>query len=147
MFVHVGLAVRLRGAVLMGHSESGFFPEQAALIDPTGIKGMISIEMPCPTLTDAQIEALAKIPTLIMFGDHLNDMPPGGVANWATSFDGCKAFVAAVKKAGGDAEMMHLPALGIRGNSHMLMQDRNSDQLADLVLAWIDKHVERSGKR
>ena len=39
------LAVKLKGAVLIGHSESGFFPEQAALIDPTGIKGMISIEM------------------------------------------------------------------------------------------------------
>ena len=45
------LGVRLHGAVLMGHSESGFFPEQAALIDPSGIKGLISIEMPCPTLT------------------------------------------------------------------------------------------------
>jgi pimeloyl-ACP methyl ester carboxylesterase len=141
------LAVRVRGAVLMGHSESGFFPEQAALIDPAGIKGMVSIEMPCPTLTEPQIAALAKIPTLIMFGDHLNDMPPGGVANWAMSFDSCNAYVDAVKKAGGDAEMMHLPALGIKGNCHMLMQDRNSDQLADLVLAWIDKHVERSAKR
>jgi hypothetical protein len=140
------LAVRVRGAVLMGHSESGFFPEQAALIDPSGIKGMISIEMPCPTLTADQIARLAKIPTLVMFGDHLSDMPPGGVANWAMSFDSCKAFVAEVNKAGGDAEMMHLPALGIRGNSHMLMQDKNSDQLADLVLAWIDKHVERPGK-
>jgi len=136
------LAVRLRGAVLMGHSESGFFPEQAALIDPSGIKGMISIEMPCPALSGDQIAKLAKIPTLVMFGDHLSDMPAGGIANWAMSFDSCKAFVAEVNKAGGDAEMMHLPALGIRGNSHMLMQDRNSDQLADLVLAWIDRHVE-----
>jgi hypothetical protein len=25
----------------------------------------------------------------------------------------------------------------------MLMQDRNSDELADLVIAWIDAHVER----
>ena len=141
------LAVRLRGAVLMGHSESGFFPEQAALLDSSGIKGMISIEMPCPTLTGEQIAKLAKIPTLVMFGDHLSDMPAGGVANWAMSFDSCKSFVAAVNSAGGDAEMMHLPALGIRGNSHMLMQDKNSDQLADLVLAWIDKHVERSTKR
>jgi hypothetical protein len=33
--------------------------------------------------------------------------------------------------------------MGIKGNSHMLMQDKNSDQLADLVIAWIDKHVER----
>ena len=30
------LAVKLKGAILMGHSESGFFPEQAALIDPKG---------------------------------------------------------------------------------------------------------------
>src|SRR5262245_50865571 len=71
------LAVRLRGAVLMGHSESGFFPEQAALLDPSGIKGMISIEMPCPTLGDAQLTSLAKIPTLIMFGDHLGDVTGG----------------------------------------------------------------------
>ena len=39
--------------------------------------------------------------------------------------------------------MMYLPKLGIKGNSHMLMQDRNSLDLADLLLAWIDKHVEK----
>ena len=33
---------------------------------------------------------------------------------------------------------------GIRGNSHMIMQDRNSLQIADLILQWIDEHV---GKR
>ena len=43
------LAKKLNGAILMGHSESGFFPEQAALIDPSGVKGIISIEMPCVT--------------------------------------------------------------------------------------------------
>ena len=136
------LAVQLRGAVLMGHSESGFFPEQAALIDPGGVKGMISIEMPCPALTDAQVGALAKIPTLIMFGDHLGDVQGGGPANWAASYEGCQKYVSRVKEQGGDAEMMSLPAMGIKGNSHMLMQDRNSLQLADLLLAWIDRHVE-----
>jgi len=135
-------AVRLRGAILMGHSESGFFPEQAALIDPSGIRGIVSIEMPCPTtLTAAQISTLAKVPTLIMFGDHLGDVK-GGPANWAQSFDSCQTFIQQVKKQGGDAEMMHLPALGIKGNSHMLMQDRNNLQLADLVLKWIDDHVD-----
>jgi len=141
------LAVRLKGAILMGHSESGFFPEQAALIDPSGIRGMISIEMPCPAdLTDAQIAALAKIPTLVMFGDHLGDVQ-GGPANWASSYESCEKYVQRVKTAGGDAEMMHLPKLGIRGNSHMLMQDRNNLQLADLILKWIDQHVEnKKGK-
>jgi len=136
------LGVKLNGAILMGHSESGFFPEQAALIDPAGIKGNISIEMPCVTNFNAsQLATLAKIPTLVMFGDHLGDVT-GGPANWAQSFASCNTFVDQLKKAGGDAQMMHLPAMGIKGNSHMLMQDKNSDQLADLVIAWIDRHVE-----
>ena len=136
------LAVKLKGAVLMGHSESGFFPEQAALIDSTGIKGMISIEMPCPAMSAEQISALAKIPMLVMFGDHLGDVQAAGPANWNASFEGCQKFVQQVKDAGGDAEMMYLPKLGIKGNSHMLMQDRNNLELADLLLAWIDNHVE-----
>jgi hypothetical protein len=136
------LGVKLGGTILMGHSESGFFPEHAALVDPRGTKGIISIEAVCETdLTSAQIAALAKIPTLIMFGDHLGDVL-GQYVNWVDAFANCNAFVDQLKKAGGDAEMMHLPALGIKGNSHMLMQDKNSDQLADLVIAWIDRHVE-----
>ena len=137
------LGVKLDGAVLMGHSESGFFPERAALVDPTGIKGIVSIEMPCETsLTATELGVLAKIPTLVMFGDHLGDVT-GGPVSWAQSFETCKTFVGQLEAAGGDAELMHLPALGIKGNSHMLMQDKNSDQLADLVIAWIDRHVER----
>ena len=140
------LAVKLNGAVLVGHSESGFFPEQAALIDPSGVRGIVSIEMPCVTnLSDAQLSTLAKIPTLIMFGDHLGDVQ-GGPASWTTSFDGCQKFVDQLKGKGGDAEMMHLPKLGIRGNSHMLMQDRNNLQLADLILKWLDAHVEAKKK-
>ena len=45
-----GLAIKLKGAILMGHSESGFFPEQTALINPADIKAMITIETACPAL-------------------------------------------------------------------------------------------------
>jgi hypothetical protein len=69
------LGVKLKGAVLMGHSESGFFPEQAALIDPSGVKGIVSIEMPCVTnLTAEQVGTLAKIPTLIMFDGRAREL-------------------------------------------------------------------------
>jgi pimeloyl-ACP methyl ester carboxylesterase len=136
------LAKQLKGAVLMGHSESGFFPQQAALIDPSGIRGMISIEQPCPELTQAQVTALARIPTLVMFGDHLGDVPPG-IVNWKTTYEGCNAYVEKVKAAGGDITMMWLPAMGIHGNSHMLMQDKNNLQLADLILDWLDKHIDK----
>jgi hypothetical protein len=98
--------------------------------------------MPCETnLSPSQLATLAKIPTLVMFGDHLGDVQ-GGPANWATSFGTCQTFVKQVNDAGGDAQMMSLPAMGIHGNSHMLMQDRNNLQLADLILGWIDQHVE-----
>src|SRR5712692_448929 len=137
------LAVQLKGAVLMGHSESGFFPEEAAMIDPTGVRGIISIEMPCTTtLAPEKLATLAKIPTLVMFGDHLGDIQ-GRFNTWTTSFEGCQKFVQQVNDAGGDAQMMSLPKLGIKGNSHMLMQDRNNLQLADLILAWIDSRVEK----
>jgi hypothetical protein len=141
------LAVKLKGAILMGHSESGFFPEQAALIDPAGVKGIVSIEMPCvTTLKPAELSTLAKIPILVMFGDHLGDIQ-GEFNFWPGAFDSCNTFVKQVSDAGGDAQMMSLPKMGIKGNSHMLMQDKNNLQLADLILAWIDKHVEKKAGR
>ena len=106
--------------------------------------GMISIEQPCPAdLTDAQVATLAKIPTLMVFGDHLGDVA-GGIVNWQTAHDTCSRWSDKMQAAGGDAEMMHLPKLGLKGNSHMLMQDKNSLEIADLVIEWIDEHVERS---
>ena len=37
---------------------------------------------------------------------------------------------------------------GIRGNSHMIMQDKNHLQIADVILKWIDERVsKRSGAK
>ena len=32
---------------------------------------------------------------------------------------------------------------GIRGNSHMIMLDKNNLQIADLILKWIDDRVSK----
>jgi hypothetical protein len=42
---------------------------------------------------------------------------------------------------------LHLPVAGLLGNSHMLMQDKNNLQVADLILAWIERHVEGRHER
>jgi len=141
------LAIRLGGAILMGHSESGFFPANAALVNPTDIRGLVLIEGACtttPPLTSQQIEILAGIPILVVYGDHLTDVPIA--AFWGPLFSGCQQFVSQVNAAGGDATMLHLPDAGLSGNSHMLMQDKNNLQVADLILAWIDEHVERAAR-
>ena len=31
--------------------------------------------------------------------------------------------------------------MDIRGNSHMLMMDRNNQQVADLILAWLARNA------
>jgi hypothetical protein len=136
-----GLAIKLKGAVLLGHSESGFFPEQAALINPKDMKALITIESLCNAMSPEQISKLAKIPTLVVFGDHITDVPNSPI-NWKERFESCGKFVELVNAAGGDATMIHLPKYGQFGNSHMLMQDKNSNQVADLILKWIDEHIE-----
>jgi hypothetical protein len=142
------LAQRVGGAVLIGHSETFMFPERAALANPAGVKGMISLESgyACAvTYTPDQIAALAKIPLLIVFSDHHADAPEPFRTIWTTSMQKCRDFAARVQGAGGDVTFMHLPEMGIHGNTHMFMLDKNNLKIADLLIDWIDKHVEHSG--
>jgi pimeloyl-ACP methyl ester carboxylesterase len=138
------LAAQLNGAVVMGHSQSGVFPLQAALLNPKAMKGLVLVEPgSCPaTYTDDEIKALATVPVLIVFGDH-RDNPTGlpTLPTWQARYELCQALIGRIKSAGGQAEMLAPPDRGIRGNSHMIMQDKNNLQIADLILKWIDGHA------
>jgi pimeloyl-ACP methyl ester carboxylesterase len=140
------LASQVNGAVLMGHSQSGPFPLAAALLNPTAAKGLVLVEPGrCPaTYTDEQIKTLATLPILVVFGDH-RDTPTGigTLPSWQISFDSCQALIGRLKAAGGQAQMLNPPDRGIRGNSHMIMQDKNNLQIADLILQWIDERVSK----
>lgn len=143
------LAGQLNGAVLMGHSQSGSFPLEAALIDPAATRGLVLVEPGrCPaSYTPEQIAALAKVPILVVFGDH-RDTPTGlpTLPTWQARFEACQALISRVTSAGGQAQMLNPPERGVRGNSHMIMQDKNHLQIADLILQWIDERVrKRSG--
>ncbi|MBL4645806.1 MAG: hypothetical protein JKY99_05040 [Rhizobiales bacterium] len=127
------LATQLDGAILVGHSQSSGFPTQAVLKGKSGIKGIIQLETGCfGDLNDAQIEAMAEIPILIMVGDHFGEQPGAD----------CIAEMKAVNAAGGDMTFIALPDAGLKGNSHMFMQDLNNIQVADIVIDWVAKHVD-----
>ncbi|WP_158747052.1 hypothetical protein [Acidisphaera sp. L21] len=143
------LAQKAGGAVLMGHSESFMFPERSALLNPAAVKGIISLESgyACATsFTEQERATLAKIPMLIVFADHHADAPEPFGSRWTTSMGQCRDFAASIQKAGGDVTFMHLPEMGIHGNTHMFMLDKNNLQIADLLLGWIDSHVEHPAK-
>jgi pimeloyl-ACP methyl ester carboxylesterase len=134
------LAGDLNGAVLLSHSQSGTWGFEAVLANPKGISGIVAIEPTAPTCsgsyTEQQIAALAQVPTLVIFGDHLDVTP-----TFTTALAACRALIAQIKAKGGNAQTLHLPDVGIHGNSHMMMMDANNIQIADLILKWIDRNV------
>jgi pimeloyl-ACP methyl ester carboxylesterase len=137
------LAGQLKGAVLMGHSQSGSFPLEAALLNPTAARGLVLVEPGrCPNYTDEQVKTLSTVPILVVFGDH-RDTPTGlpTLPTWQQRFEMCQGMIGRLKAIGGRAEMLAPPDRGIRGNSHMIMQDKNSLQIADLILRWIGANV------
>lgn len=129
------LAHDLDGAILVGHSQSAGFPTQAVLKNRGGIKGIIQLETGCfSNLTEDQIDALAKVPILVVVGDHLGDHPEAA----------CVVEMEQINAAGGDMTFISLPEAGLVGNSHMFMQDRNSLEVADILIRWIREHVDHS---
>jgi pimeloyl-ACP methyl ester carboxylesterase len=140
------LSAQLNGAVVMGHSQSGVFPLQAALLNPIVMKGLVLVEPgSCPaTYTAEEITALATVPLLVVFGDH-RDNPTGlpSLPTWQARYELCQALIGRLKNAGGQADMLAPADRGIRGNSHMIMQDTNNQQIADLILKWMDERVRK----
>ena len=137
------LAKSLDQSVLVSHSQSGAFPIEAALINPTGIEAIVMLE-PGGTgeqYTDEQIQKLTNIPILIVFGDNIENETGLPGHSWKNYYDGWGKLVQKVNAVGGKAEIVFLPDLGIKGNSHMLMQDINNQVVADFMLSWLSKKL------
>jgi hypothetical protein len=45
----------------------------------------------------------------------------------------------AVNRHGGDVTLVHLPEMGIRGNTHFPFSDLNNLQIADLLSAFLEE--------
>jgi hypothetical protein len=130
------LAAKLDGTVLMSHSQSGIYPFQAAALATKGIAAIISIEPgTCPSAT-GDLSPYLKMPIMVLWGDYVDQSP-----RWAPRLKACREFAAAATLAGGKVQNIVLPEIGVKGNSHMLMQDSNSLIVAQYLWDWIDRQV------
>jgi hypothetical protein len=136
------LAQRLNGTILVSHSQSGIYPFQAAALSARGIAGIVSIEPGACPAASGDLQPYTKMPILVLFADYVELSP-----RWAPRLKGCQEFVAAANKSSASVELVMLPDIGIHGNSHMLMQDRNSLEVADWLLGWIDRHIEQKPQK
>jgi pimeloyl-ACP methyl ester carboxylesterase len=84
---------------------------------------------------------LTRIPMILYYGDNIAEGPSKeiGPDKWRSEFAMAKAFVACVNWHGGKAEIVHLPDIGIYGNTHFIMGDKNNVQIADIAQEWLKK--------
>ncbi len=122
---------RVGPSVVVAHSQGGFFGWRAAQEWPEHVRALVLVE-PASTGVMEKVAALAGIPVLMIYGDFIE-----GDARWPAIRARGLAFAEVVRAAGGHVDVVDLPAHGIRGNSHMIMMDRNSDQVAGLVQDWL----------
>jgi pimeloyl-ACP methyl ester carboxylesterase len=87
----------------------------------------------------SDFKKLTRIPIVIYYGDNFPVEPTTerGQDNWRVRLAMARLWVEAINKHGGDARLVHLPEMGIRGNTHFLMSDLNNLQIADLVSTFL----------
>jgi hypothetical protein len=87
----------------------------------------------------ADFEKLTRIPIIIYYGDNFPVEPTTerGQDNWRVRLALARLWIDAVNKHGGDARLVHLPEIGIRGNTHFLISDLNNVQIADQVSQFL----------
>ena len=128
---YVELVDKVCPCVVLMHSQGGAFGFKVAEQRPDKFKAIVAIESATAGIV-ANAPKLKNVPTLMVFGDHVDEHP-----RWATFKKVDLAYADAVRAAGGSVDVVNLPEVGIKGNSHMLMQDKNNAQIADLIQKWL----------
>lgn len=84
---------------------------------------------------------LTKIPIVVYFGDNIpkGDAPVAdwGRDNWRVRWNLAKKWEQVMKQYGGDVEIISLPDIGIKGNTHFMMADLNNRQAVDEMERWM----------
>jgi Alpha/beta hydrolase family len=129
-------------AVVSYEPGSGFvFPEgevPAAMPSLTGALEGVAVPL-------ASFLTLTKIPIVITFGDNIPEQPSKvpGLDNWRVRLAMARLFRDAVNRHGGDVTLVHLPELGIRGNTHFPFSDLNNVEIANLLSRFLaEKHLD-----
>jgi pimeloyl-ACP methyl ester carboxylesterase len=122
-------------AVVLVHSQSGLYGMDLMRRRAGKMLGLVSIEGGCAPVSMEEVgKIFSHVPLLSVWGDN-SEGAPG--PNGDERRNGCASTIAAVKAAGGSARFLLLPEQGVKGNSHMMMMDKNNLQIADLIIGWL----------
>jgi len=134
-------------AVVSYEPGSGFvFPEGEVPAPMSSLTGPLE-GVPVPL---DQFMALTRIPIVIFFGDNIpaEPSPVPGLDNWRVRLAMARQWRDAVNRHGGYVTVVHLPELGIRGNTHFLFSDTNNVEIANLLSKFLaEKHLDGAEHR
>ena len=85
---------------------------------------------------------LTRVPIVIYYGDYIPAEPCAnpGQDQWRVRLDMARIWADTVNRHGGDASVVHLPAIGITGNTHFPFSDLNNIEIADLMESFLRDH-------
>lgn len=154
------LFAKIGPGILMTHSQSGG-PGWLTAIKNPNVKAIIAFEpgsgfvfpegempRPVPTSFDtlegvpvpmSDFMALTKLPIIVFYGDNIpaerTEVPTQDA--WRGRLEMARIWRDTVNKHGGQVTLIHLPEIGIKGNTHFPFSDLNNGQIADQVSKFL----------
>ena len=154
------LADKIGPLILVTHSHSGGFGWSTAMKN-SNVRAIVSYEpgsgfpfpegeVPTPIegssgplralgVSEEEFLTLTKIPVIIYYGDNIPSSPDPnpGTDGWRVRLEMARLWRDAVNRHGGDVTVVHLPEIGIKGNTHFPFSDLNNIEIADLMSEWL----------
>ncbi|WP_221391386.1 alpha/beta fold hydrolase [Dyadobacter sp. NIV53] len=146
--------------ILVTHSHSGGFGWQT-VVKNSNVKAVVCYEpgsgflfpqgeVPLPIASSsgpleatgipmADFMKLTRIPIIIYYGDFIPDkqIDNPGQDGWRARLEMARLWRDAVNKHGGDVTVVHLPEIGIKGNTHFPFSDLNNIEVADQMSKFL----------
>lgn len=154
---------KIGDGILMTHSHSGGMGWQTVLKN-SNIKAVISYEpgsnfvfpkgeapstkvssggsLAAVEISMDEFKKLTKIPIIIFYGDYIPLKPSlnPGQDMWRIRLEMAKLWVDKINKYGGNAKVVHLPEVGVYGNTHFPFSDLNNLKIAELTQEFLKEN-------
>jgi hypothetical protein len=131
----VALLDRIGPAIVLTWSQSGRFGVRAAVERPDLVKALVLLEPAAVSdagemdgVSQADLDSISHIPVLLQAGD----------------FDPARLVRQEIfcNNIGENCTPLNLTELGIFGNGHVVMVEKNNIEVADLLLAWLGEELD-----
>lgn len=125
---------KLGKCVILAHSQGCGQILSAVQQRPERVAAVILLEPSgAPQTEGVDLSLLKDVPFLFVWGDNVD----AGKTWWSEFYRNVSTYADRLSQAQVPVTWVDLPKRGIHGNSHILIMDRNSDDIARLIQDWM----------